>query len=209
MLRACAFSLFALHFFAPFCKADEPQAGVSTSTQVTTRAAPNTPASIIVPIDLQLRDLRAGNIEAAYKDTTSKEFKETTSLEAFKEFVERYPILAKHKTLEVKPVAIQQNDASVTVVLNPQKEAITLNYLLIRENNLWKVWHVSVTPLYSDATLALLQDHTALRKPIEGFLEALQNQNSAKAYQAFTSEAFRTTTSIDVFRKYINEHPVF
>lgn len=201
--------LFIFLCLASLLSAQDPSAGFSVPTPITTRATTKIPASIVAPIDAQLRNLRSGDIEHAYKDTTSSEFQASTSLEAFKEFVEKYPILLKHKTLEVKPVAIQQNDASVTVVLNPLKEAVTVNYLLVKEHNLWKIWHVSVTPLYSEEILALLHNEQALRKPIEDQLKALKNDNSAKAYQEYTSESFRSSTSLDAFRKFLKEFPIF
>lgn len=171
-------------------------------------SGPRTPAAIIVPIDAQLRDFRDGDVESAYRDTTSGDFKSATSLEAFKTFVEKNPILSKHKSIEVKTNAIQEQEANITVTLDPAKEAVPVNYLLVKENNQWKIWHMSVTPLYSEETKALMQDQSAMRVPIEAQLQALRDGNIPKAYQNFTSDAFKRAASLEAFRAYVKDFPV-
>lgn len=192
-----------LHLFAL-----APGAGISEAP-ISTQLTPNTPASLIAPIDAQLRELRAGNVEAAYEDPTSKDFKSATTLEAFKEFISRYPILTKHKTISVKPISIQQDEAAITVVLDPNKDAVPMNYKLIRENNQWKIWHLSVTPLYSEQVTALLKDPQSMRIPIENYLEEIKNDNALKAYQQYTSSHFKKSTTLEAFRNYLIDFPVF
>jgi len=196
-----------LHFL--FADTMAPSPGLTQPTPISTPAASKAPVSIIVPIDSLLREIRDGNIEKAYYNTTSEEFKNATSLENFKEFVAKHPVLMKHHSIEVKVISIQDKEASITVTLNPNKDAIPINFLLTKENNIWKIWHLSVVPLYSEEIMALMKDPTSLQKPIQAQLAALKNDNILKAYQAYTSDQFKKMTSLDSYRAFLKDFPFF
>lgn len=183
-------------------------AGASSLDKTTPVGSSRTPTSLIVPIDALLRNLRNGDISHAYNDTTSADFKSATTIEAFTAFVNHNPILIKHKTIELKTNDMQDLHASITVTLDPGKTGVPVNFMLVKENGQWKIWHLSLTPLYSIETLALMKDTAAMHKPIEGQLQALQDGNIPRAYQNFTSEAFRKATTLDAFRAYIKDFPM-
>lgn len=200
--------MHCLSFLICFLFVASPLLSVSTLEKVPPSRIARTPTTIIAPIDAQLRNFRNGDIESAYRDTTSTEFKSATSLESFKKFVEHNPLLSKHKNIEVQPNTILSTEASVTVILDPGKDSIPVNYRLIRENDQWKVWHMSVTPLYSAQIRELMKDSEAMKKPIEGQLEALRQGNIPRAYQNYTSEVFKKMTSLDAFRNYVKDFPM-
>lgn len=180
----------------------------STLEKVNPVTAPRLPTAIIAPIDAQLREFRNGQIENAYNNTTSEEFRSATSLESFKAFVENNPLLTKHKNIELQIGTTQPTEASITVILDPGKDSIPVSYRLIRENDKWKIWHMSVAPLYSKQIRTLMKDTDAMHKPIEEQLKALQEGNIPRAYQNYTSETFRRATSLDAFRHYISDFPI-
>lgn len=162
----------------------------------------------LLPIDIQLRSFREKNIALAYNETVSKEFKAVTSLEEFTQFVEKYPILFTHSSVSIKSQSFQNNEADITVLLNPDTNAIPVHYLLINEEGKWKVWSMNITPTYSEAVNRLLSDFSAMRKPVEGLMQALKNGENPKAYQQFTSKTFRESTTQDAFRNFLRSFPV-
>lgn len=185
-----------------------PPAGTSSSGSAPTLANAKIPAALIVPIDIQLRNLRDGDIEKAYDSTTSKEFKTATSLEEFKDFVGRYPILSKHSSIEVRLITLQDKEANLTAILNPGNEAISVTYLLSREDDKWKIWNMSVTPEYSERVTTLLQNPASMNKIIEDQLESLKEGKIIKAYEEFSSSQFKTQTPLNTFRRFLREFPV-
>ncbi|MBA3957261.1 MAG: DUF4864 domain-containing protein [Parachlamydiaceae bacterium] len=159
------------------------------------------------PIDTQLRHLRNREIDKAYQDAASSEFKSVTTEEDFTKFINRYPIFFSHTSMTVETKAVQSDEAEITVLLNPEKEAVPVNYLLKREPSGWKIWSMNVAPTFSEKADGLLKDPMTLRVPVEGLFEALHNKDVSKAYREYTSQAFREATPIDGFRKFLQNFP--
>lgn len=162
----------------------------------------------LLPIDLQLRAFRQKDIETAYNETVSKEFKAATTLEEFIKFAEKYPILFSHHSISVKSQSFKNKEAEITILLNPESDAIPVRYLLVNEDGKWKVWSMNITPTYSEAVNQLLSDFSSMRKPVEGQLQALKNGEIPKAYHEFVAKTFKESTSQDAFRKFLNAFPV-
>lgn len=163
----------------------------------------------LIPIDLQLSALRNKDVEKAYRDATSKDFQKATSLEDFQKFVEHYPILFEHQSIAVKAQSFSGNEAEITVHLDPEKDAIPVRYLLINEDGRWKIWNMNVIPTYSEAVLGLLKDPMGVRKPVELQIAALREDDLLKAYGQYTSKEFRKQTSLEAFRQFVSNFPLF
>lgn len=168
---------------------------------------PKTTLELIVPIDLQLRALRDNDILKAYNES-SKAFKEASSLENFTAFIQRYPILSSHEHIVIKSQSKQGNEANVIVVLNPEEDAVEINYLLIQEDNHWKIWSMNIISQYNPTISALFKDPVSMRQPVEDFLQALSEKDIFKAYTSYTSKEFQETTSLEAFRTFIEKFPV-
>lgn len=162
----------------------------------------------LIPIDAQLQALRAQDIERAYHNTTAKDFQEATSLENFTKFVSRYPILFSHESIIIKSQSIKNNEADVIIILDPEKSAVPVRYLLVLEEGKWKIWNMNVTPPYSQAILVLLKDPLTVRKTVEGQLQALHDDDVSKAYTAYFSKQFKKKTSEAVFEQFIKTFPI-
>lgn len=163
----------------------------------------------LTPIDIQLRALRERDISRAYNDSTSKEFKDNTSLDTFTKFVEKYPILVTHQEIVISSQSVKNNEADITVTLNPDKfDATPLRFMLVSEEGKWKIWNENVILPYSPAVTALLKDPQTLRKPVEQMLQALQSKEAAKAYDAYMSQEFKKGTSLDAFRDFLKKFPL-
>lgn len=170
-------------------------------------SVPKMSAELLSPIDAQLRAFREDNISQAYYDTVSEQFKKTTSLPDFISFIRRYPILLKHSSVEVRPPVVVDNKVEITVVLNPDKEAIPVNYILVNEGGQWKVWNMIVTPRFWGKAEDLIKNIKTMRKPVEGQLQAFRAQDISKAYD-YVSRDFQKTTSLDAFRTFVKQFPI-
>lgn len=167
---------------------------------------------IIEMIDYHLRALREGDIARAY-EATSKEFRKATPLEGFQKFLGSFPILTNHKQIDVKIEAIQvsradqASRADVVVTLNPEKEAIPVEYQLVKEAGLWKIWNIQVISRTAPAIANLLSNPELLKQPIEAQLNALKNDEVIKAYEIYTSNQFKKIVSLDIFKQFLTDFP--
>jgi hypothetical protein len=161
---------------------------------------------LFIPIDLQLKYIRAEDISKAYSETLSKEFKKSTTLQAFKDFVKSYPVLIKHGEVEVRQPTPQDEKVLITVILNPDTEAVPIDYILINEEGKWKIWNMAVTPQYWGGSSA--KDLSTIKKNIESFLQGLQTTEIAKIYNQYTSQEFQKKTSLESFQSFLTEIPI-
>lgn len=168
----------------------------------------STSISWLLPIDIQLRALRSKDLNKAYTDPTAKDFQEATPFEDFKKFIDHFPLFFTHNDISVKAQTVQENQADITIILNPEKEAIAVRYLLKKENGNWKIWSMNVAEQFSETVSALLKDPKLIREPVEGQLQALRDREINKAYYDYSSHPFQEVTTIDTFRKFLSEYPI-
>lgn len=164
--------------------------------------------ALFIPIEAQLRAFREGDIEQAYSETLSKEFKEAVSLEDFVIYVKKYPILFKHTEVEIKKPEISGEKIVLRVILNPDQEAVPVDYTLSNEDGRWKIWNMSITQSYWGAAEKLIKDLSTMRKPVENQLKSIRNHEVEKAYYDNVSKAFQEKTSVDNFRKIVENFPI-
>lgn len=160
-------------------------------------------AEWLLPIDNQLRALRSKNIEKAYNQYTSKIFKNSSSLEDFKQFVNYNPTLSSHNNYVLQQQSFNGDEIVVAIVLDPDKnkDAVSFTYTLENEDGRWKILNMGET--------AKLEIVNAMRAPIEKQLLALKDQNILQAYKDYTSKAFRGEVSLEVFKKLLAQYPIF
>lgn len=183
------------------------------SSQIAQAAAPGIgnpkiAAELFVPIDAQLKYFRANTIPKAYDETLSKEFKKATTLQAFTEFVKQYPILFKHKEVEVRQPTPTEERVAITVVLDPDSEAVPVDYILINEEGRWKIWSMVVSPQVWGSSEHLVRDLSTMKKRIELMFKDLQTKEIAKVYQEYASEAFQKNTTLEAFQDFLKDYPI-
>lgn len=90
----------------------------------------------------QLETIKKDEIIKAYSsEFMSKAFKQATSLEDFRKFVGKYPILTQFDQVELTEPVIENGTAKLEVTLRKDTFShITLEYTLGIENEAWKVW---------------------------------------------------------------------
>lgn len=101
------------------------------------------------PVDVvnqQLNALRGGDIDKAYS-YCSTAFKENTNLEAFRNFVESYPLLKSSIEYSSYNREISGNLSTLKGSIKAKDgSALPAEYRLIREKGSWKVQYISLAP---------------------------------------------------------------
>jgi hypothetical protein len=98
------------------------------------------------PIERQLTALKAGNLDAAYAET-SQGFQQATTKEQFAAFVEQYPILKEAASWSFPNRSFENNVGKVTGTLTSSTGAVTTaDYDMVYEGETWKIQGIVVTP---------------------------------------------------------------
>lgn len=165
----------------------------------------------------QLNSLSLGNIKKAYDVYASKEFKDTTTLDAFKEFIQRYPILLNHTSIDFKNPLIGNDKGKVKVDLKNAKETVPFEYSLGMENGVWKIWGIYVAKndvnSPTDTSLQSPEETLTISKTLRNIiveqLNEIRKGDLKKAYQEYTSAGFKKATSLKDFTDFIKSQPAF
>lgn len=158
------------------------------------------------PVDGQLRALREHNIEKAYNDFTTDDFRKATSLELFKNFIEQYPIFFSHHDVSVEIQALQKTEGEIMAILNPNEEAIKVQYRLVLENGQWKIWNLNLVSTYSASITKLLHDTDGIKKFVSSFFDELHKKEVEEAYDTYTSKDFKKKTPLNDFEAFVKKY---
>src|SRR3990167_2820474 len=122
----------------------------------------------------QLSAIRSGDLEKAYS-YTSKQFKEATSYDAFREFIDQIPALKDNESSSFTSQSINNNEGVIGGTVRSREGTVTsIEYLLIYEDRAWRIEGIRINP--SDA--GVLKEEDA--KP------AAEKQENAKAVENLT-----------------------
>lgn len=172
-------------------------------------------APLITIVKKQLASLKNGDFDDAYKTYTSDEFKKATSLDAFKTFLQRHPILSQYSDIELSDPIVGNGTAKIKVFFKGDQPS-GVEYSLGMEGGNWKIWGMQIIPHEQAATHA-----SSPQKPEENFsteefrnvimqqLEQIRKKNILEAYHNYTSEGFQKATSLKEFETFINEQPAY
>jgi len=99
----------------------------------------------------------------------------------------------------------------VTVLLNPESEAIPVKYKLIEENNEWKIdlMKISMPSQDQEANAKNSTDTAQIISVVEELLSAFKQKEYDKAYKEFIAENIKKDTPLDVFKKFVKGYPAF
>jgi Domain of unknown function (DUF4864) len=99
---------------------------------------------LIEPIERQLTALKAGDIDAAYAET-SEAFRQGTSKDDFAKFVDQFPILKNAASHSFTSRSFENDIGSVSGSLIAADGALTpITYQLVKENGAWKIVNIRV-----------------------------------------------------------------
>lgn len=100
---------------------------------------------ILATVKGQLEALRNHDLTKAYENFTTPEFKAATSAEAFKAFLERFPILTNHTHAEFALEGISPDLAILKASLDGEgKTPVGVQYNMVKKDGTWKVWSLRV-----------------------------------------------------------------
>ena len=96
-------------------------------------------SGLVEPIDRQLAAIKAGNIKAAYSET-SIAFQKSNSLERFAGFVKANPALAQVKDRTFTKRSVEGSSGKVTGTLETADgSVIPIEYQLVKESGAWRI----------------------------------------------------------------------
>ena len=158
-------------------------------------------------VEEQLEKIKENRVTQAYYDYTSKEFQATTSLEAFREFINLYPVLAKHKKFILENRSIHDKEGTVKgILVSENLHEMDVEYRLIKEGSAWKIQSLRLKEsLRNDPVDAA---SIALVNKVEAQLKALRENDITEAYYGSVSKDFQNETPLEIFRQFVQSHPV-
>lgn len=151
-------------------------------------------------IERQLDAIQSNRLTEAYYAFTTKEFQSATSLEDFKEFLINFPLFTSDAS-----VKFEKGDTAGQVRVHFKKEEEEMNVLftLSKDDKDWHVFRIEVVP----ESLPDF-DSSLFLGIIKGFTEAIKAGKLDQAYEEFTSDPFKETTSFENFERFVKESPV-
>jgi hypothetical protein len=162
--------------------------------------------SLVDVIDHQLVSLRKENIDKAYYSYTAKEFQQATSLDAFKTFVNTYPIFIHNQSAHFTQRSIKDNIGTLKGNLtSPEHEKVPVEYKLIKEEGKWKI--LSIRLLKPAEVKPPDASAESLNELIKNQLEELKQNKIANAYENYSSKEFKEATSLDNFIEFVKKYP--
>ena len=101
-------------------------------------------SGLIEPIERQLTALKAGNIEAAYQET-SEAFHQATPIDKFSAFVDQFPILKDAAEHSFSSRSVENGVGKVSGTLTSSTGGVMpVEYQLVKENETWKILYISL-----------------------------------------------------------------
>lgn len=160
-------------------------------------------AALIAPVELQLKALQENNLLEAYKNNTTKEFQKQIPFEDFKTYALKYPILTKQKHYDFKEHYTSDDKGVVTVVLNPEDEAIPIRYILVKEDGTWKIQLMRI-----GETIKNTKDAAGMLSVVREQLDLIKKNQVDHSYHLI-SQQLQKETSLENYIKFIAAYPAF
>jgi hypothetical protein len=166
---------------------------------------------LILPIEKIFDALHGHHVEEAYQHYTSSGFKRETSFQTFNQFIEAFPIFTNEKVINYHSPIIEEGIGNIIVELKDEKqEIITLDILLVNEDNAWKILGLQILPNEINSEFKEIKGNETkiLAMIINRQLKSLTQGDLEKSYQEETSEDFKKMTSLMKFKELIAQNAV-
>lgn len=165
--------------------------------------APIDPANNpIDTIENQLESIKANKLDAAYNDYVTKDFKKSTSFNAFKEFVQAHPILSEFSSKKHGSFSDTQGVKKIKYwISDDQGNRNILDYTLAKEGDKWKIRGIELLPDDAEPIdqKTAETDPSHLSEQVTNFVDLIKNGEIEKAYNEYTTDNFKNATTLDVF----------
>lgn len=158
-------------------------------------------------VEEHLKKIREHRITQAYFDYTSKNFQDTTSLEAFRDFVISYPELSENKMFRVEEKTAENEIGAIKgVLISNDLQEMKTEYQLIREGDKWKILSIRLQEMPQNKENASMAYD--LIESVDGQLKALRYHDVMDAYYSYVSKSFQKETPFQTFQDYVKSHPI-
>jgi len=168
----------------------------------------STTTELIAPIDAQLKALKENDPSAAYVNLVSKDFKKETPFDKFKAFVMEYPLLSKFLRYDYKEHYLTKDRGVATVILNPESDALPIEYRLIQEDGKWKILFMRLLLPNKNVSIGGKLDTLSMISTVEQAMETIRDKDFERAYYKFLSKKLQQETPLDTFRKFSEQYPI-
>lgn len=160
-------------------------------------------------ITSQLSEIKKNHLTRAYYEYSSSQFKKTTSLEEFKKLIEKNRVFNEFSKLSFHD---SQQDTNYGVVYADlymfDDIKVPTKFEFVKEEGDWKILRFEVEqPQMMVNEKNSSNDDITLT--IKSQLDAIKNNDIAKAYQEYNSEEFKTATNLEIFSEFIKYYPQF
>ncbi|MDP1836234.1 MAG: DUF4864 domain-containing protein [Chlamydiales bacterium] len=157
----------------------------------------------------QLSAIRARDFSRAYFEYTAKDFKASTSLEAFQEFIKSHPALVNNENANFNERTIENSVGTLHGTLISKDGGVTpIEYKFVKEGDRWKVLSMRLVPTGAVAAGIDSSRISELVEPVEAQLGAFRGNDIAKAYFGYVSKDFQDTTPLKSFREFVQNYPI-
>lgn len=96
-------------------------------------------------VDAQLKAIRAKDIDKAYDQYTSAEFRKKTSLDDFKKLIDKFKALSNNKLFQFQSFYLEDDIATFSGDLHSMEgESIPVEYDFVLEDGKWKILGIQI-----------------------------------------------------------------
>ncbi len=169
--------------------------------------------------ETQLIEIKKNKITKAYYDYSSVRFKETNSLDSFREFIANNPGFREFTGIRFLDSRKDNNYGVVFGELIVFDDiAIPIKYEFVKEEGEWRVLKLQIDgPSFARPTgekggsgsAAVVQENPEQMNLIKEQLSVLKQGLIKKAYDQYSSDEFKSTTNFELFDKFIKQYPDF
>lgn len=107
-------------------------------------------SDLVKTIEQQLEAARMKDFQRSYS-FTAKDFQNSTSLDQFKLFINQYPPLSHNQSMSFSKKEMDGHRGRVVGTLQAKDGTIvTVEYLLVKENDAWKILGIKINPKETD-----------------------------------------------------------
>jgi hypothetical protein len=175
----------------------------------------NDPAAMIDLVREELSLFQKGDLRQVYENQIAKETQNGVTFESFESFIQKYPALIKHTSVNIREPTLEKGLGRVIAEAVDEKGKTVIEYNLILEAGHWKIlgMHIASTPEEPDLEPAVEASPSSFKVRelvgvIENFLAALRSGDLSKAFE-LTSKDFQFSNSQTDFNQFFTKHPEF
>lgn len=168
-------------------------------------------------LDDTLDLIRAGEVDAAYESTTGN-FKEVTSLEMFRNYLQTYPVISQSEKAKYSEKEIENGIATLKGnLISPDGSRTPFVAQMVKEGDDWRLQIIELPDAPPGGGQSTPDDFLNSEKPastaskpdyvlaFEAHLDLLRNDDFETAYTK-TSQDFRNSTDVQGYRQFVAAH---